>query len=120
MCIRDRARREARVKMRIYAAGSLSNLVVGLLTILLITSLGQSLPRPVLASIQWLNFLSINLAVVNMMPIYPLDGYGVLSNLFARFEKGGKILTRTAGIGFFALMFGNMLMSFTKFGLISL
>lgn len=113
-------KRQPDVRMRIYAVGSLSNLAAGLLVVLLVTSLGQSLLKPALSLLEWLSFLSINVAVGNMLPIYPLDGYGVLSNLLDRFRRNGKILMRITSLGFMALMLLNLAMSFSTFGLISL
>lgn len=113
-------RREAHVKMRIYAIGSLTNLIAGLLTLLIVTSLGENFPNPLLSLFEWFNFLSINLAIGNMLPVYPLDGYGVVSNFFDKFGKKGAILMRMASFGFLILMFSNVAMSFAKFGLTSL
>jgi len=106
-------------RMRIYAVGSLTNLIVGFIALFLGTLLEQSLPEPFVTTLQWINFLSINLAVINMLPVYPFDGDGVLNTLFERLKQRGTILRTLTGGGFLALVGLNMAMSFIKFGVIS-
>jgi Zn-dependent protease len=113
-------RKEGLGKMRIYAVGSLTNLIIGLLALSLEVLLGQSLPELLDMMLRWVYFLSINLAVINMLPVYPFDGDGILSTFFERFEKRGAILRTATGGGFLTLLTLNMAMSFIKFGITSL
>ena len=112
-------RKEGRGRMRIYAVGSLANLVLGFLALSLDILLRGRLPPPLSIAIQWIHFLSINIAVINMLPLYPFDGDGVLNVFFKGFDKRGAIFRRVTGGGFLALVVLNMVMSFTNFGLIS-
>jgi len=106
-------------RMRIYAVGSLTNLVMGLLALSLGALLGKSLPEPLSMLLDWVYFLSINLAVVNMLPVYPFDGDGILNAFFRSFKKRGVALRTVTGGGFLTLLVLNMAMSFIKFGIIS-
>ena len=107
-------------KMRIYAAGSLSNLATGLLVIVALILLGGLLPDAASLFLNWVYFLSINLALVNMLPIYPLDGGQMLRTYVSSMRRGGEILQRTAMYGFVALMVSNVVLSLIRFGLIPL
>ena len=106
-------------RMRIYAVGSMTNLVMGLIALSLGLLLGRRLPEPLSMVIQWTYFLSINLAVVNMLPTYPFDGDGILNVFFSGFKKRGEILRTITGGGFLALVLSNIAMSFAKFGIVS-
>jgi len=112
-------RKEGLGRMRIYAVGSLTNLALGLITFALSLLLGGRLPRPLSLLLQWTYFLSINLAIVNMLPTYPFDGDGMLNALFKRFRDHGEALRRITGGSFLLLVLSNMAMSLLKFGLIS-
>ena len=106
-------------KMRIYAAGSLSNLATGLLVIFALVLLGGLLPEPAFIFLHWVYFLSINLALVNMLPIYPLDG-GQMLRAYVGSMPRGEALQRTAMYCFVALMASNVALSLIRFGLIPL
>jgi len=112
-------KKEGMGRMRIYAVGSLTNLVIGLVALFLGVLLEPSLPEPLVTILQWVHFLSINVAVINMLPVYPFDGDGVLNALFKRFGQRGATLRTITGMGFLALVGLNMAMSFVKFGVIS-
>ncbi|RLI32349.1 hypothetical protein DRO56_03655, partial [Candidatus Bathyarchaeota archaeon] len=112
-------RKEGLGRMRIYAVGSLTNLALGLITFALSLLLGGRLPQPLSLLLQWTYFLSINLAIVNMLPTYPFDGDGMLNALFKRFREHGEALRRITGGSFLLLVLSNMAMSLLKFGLIS-
>jgi Zn-dependent protease len=105
-------------KLRVYAAGSLMNLVTGLLVIGIFSVMGGSLPQVVGVFLEWLLFLSINLALVNMLPIYPLDGGQMVREYLATKPGWGKVLERMTMFGFLALMISNILLSLVKFGLV--
>ena len=107
-------------KMRIFAAGSLVNLATGLLVILLFGLFGGFLPSVVSIFLHWVYFLSINLALVNMLPVYPLDGGQMLRTYLTSTRKGGRALERVAMYGFIALMASNLVLSLIRFGLIPL
>jgi len=112
-------RKEGMERMRIYAVGSLTNLVMGFLALSLGLLLRGSLPEPLAMTLDWIYFLCINLAVINMLPVYPFDGDGILNVFFRKFEKRGATLRTITGGGFLALLVSNMAMSFIKFGVIS-
>jgi len=107
-------------KMRIYAAGSLTNLATGLLLIVVFILFGGLLPAAVYIFLQWIYFLSINLALMNMLPVYPLDGGQMLRTYVGSMRRGGRVLQHVAMYGFLALMASNLILSLIKFGLIPL
>ena len=72
-------------KMRIYAIGSLINLITGLLTIPIFIIFGRSLPVQLIVFFNWMYFVSINLAMMNMLPIGPLDGGQMWRDFTSRF-----------------------------------
>jgi len=70
--------------------------------------------------LHWLYFTSINLALVNMLPIYPLDG-GQMVRAFLELGPGwGRGLERVTTYCFLALMASNLVFSLVRFGLIPL
>ena len=107
-------------KMRIYASGSLINLATGLLIIVILMLFGGLLPAAASIFLQWVYFLSINLALMNMLPIYPLDGGQMLRTYVSSMRRGGEALQRTAMYCFIALMVSNLVLSLIRFGLIPL
>ena len=104
-------------KMRIYASGSLVNLVMGLLTIPLFIFLGRSMPIHLVVFLNWLRFISINLAMMNMLPIGPLDG-GQMWREYTETLGSGQLLQTAATYGFIALVLGNIGLSLARFGFI--
>lgn len=105
-------------QMRIFASGSFTNLVTGLLLIVIFSFFGGSLPDALSTFMQWLYFLSVNLALVNMLPIYPLDGGQMMKTFVASMRGKGVILQRVAMYGFLALVASNLVLSLIRFGLI--
>jgi membrane-associated protease RseP (regulator of RpoE activity) len=56
-----------------------------------IEGLSPYLPTVLYEVLFWIFFLSLNIGLVNMLPIYLLDGYGFLDSLLDHFGvKGGK------------------------------
>lgn len=107
-------------RLRLLAAGSLVNLLMGLATIGVFYVAGMSLPEGVGLFLHWLYFTSINLALVNMLPIYPLDG-GQMVRAFLELGPGwGRGLERVTTYCFLALMASNLVFSLVRFGLIPL
>lgn len=104
-------------RMRIYASGSLVNLVMGLLTIPLFIFLGRYMPIHLVVFLNWLRFISINLALMNMLPIGPLDG-GQMWREYTETLGSGQLLQTAATYGFIALVLGNIGLSLAKFGFI--
>lgn len=107
-------------KMRIFAVGSLINLSTGVLIIVFFILFGGLLPVSASIFLQWVYFLSINLALMNMLPIYPLDGGQMLRTYVSSMRRGGEALQRTAMYGFIALMVSNVVLSLIRFGLVPL
>ena len=105
-------------RMRVFAAGSLTNLVTGLLVIVVFTLVGGGLPPVVVVFLNWLYFLAINLAMVNMLTIYPLDGGQMVREYLASKPGWGLPLERAAMFCFLALMISNLLLSLFRFGLV--
>lgn len=105
-------------KMRIFAAGSMVNLATGIILIVFFILLGDALPEPVYIFLQWVYFLSINIALVNMLPIHPLDGGRVLKASISTWRRGGPIIERVTMYGFIALMASNVILSLIRFGFI--
>jgi membrane-associated protease RseP (regulator of RpoE activity) len=104
-------------KMRIFAIGSLVNLVTGLLTIPLFIAFGRSMPVQLIIFLNWVYFVGINLAMMNMLPIGPLDGGQMWRTYTERLEGGAK-LQSLATYGFIALILSNISLSLAKFGFV--
>ena len=104
-------------KMRIYAIGSLINLVTGLLTIPIFIFFGRSMPVHLVVFFNWMYFVAINLAMMNMLPIGPLDGGQMWREFTQRFKMGQNLQTG-ATYGFIGLILLNIVLSLSKFGLV--
>jgi Zn-dependent protease len=107
-------------KLRVLAAGSLVNLVMGLLLMVVFYFSGAGLPAWLGVFLNWLYFLSINLALVNMLPVYPLDGGQMVRNFLSTKPEWGRSLERVTMYGFLVLIGGNLLLSLIRFGLVPL
>jgi len=107
-------------KLRVLAAGSLVNLVMGLLLMLVFYFSGAGLPAWLGVFLNWLYFLSINLALVNMLPVYPLDGGQMVRSFLSTKPEWGRSLERVTMYGFLVLIGGNLLLSLIRFGLVPL
>jgi membrane-associated protease RseP (regulator of RpoE activity) len=104
-------------RMRIYAVGSIINLITGLLTIPIFIAFGRSLPVYLIIFLNWIYFVAINLAMMNMLPIGPLDGGQMWRDFTERFTVG--VLLRTgATYSFIGLILLNITLSLTKFGFV--
>ena len=109
-------------KARVYAAGSLVNLLTA---ILMITILGivrwDLLPAQVAYylshQIFWIGLLSINVAIFNMLPLYPFDGDGFLITLVEALKKGSgskvRVIMSALSISVLA---ANAILTFVRFG----
>lgn len=104
-------------KMRIFAAGSMANLATGIILIILFILLGEALPEPVYILLQWVYFLSINIALVNMLPIHPLDGGRIFKAFISTWSRS-LIIERVAMYSFIALIASNLILSLIRFGFI--
>ena len=104
-------------KMRIYAIGSLINLITGLLTVPVFIAFGRSMPVQLIIFLNWIYFVGINLAMMNMLPIGPLDG-GQMWRTYTERLEGGKQLQSIATYGFIALILSNVGLSLAKFGFV--
>ena len=104
-------------KMRIFAAGSLTNLLTGLLIVPIFIAFGGYIPLWLGVFLDWFYFLSINLAVMNMLPIGPLDG-GLMWKAFTENIRQGEQLQKAASYIFLGLILGNIALSLTRFGLV--
>ncbi|MGQ9679730.1 MAG: site-2 protease family protein [Candidatus Bathyarchaeia archaeon] len=111
-------------KLRVFASGSFINLVTGLTFLLLSIPLRGILPDSVYAFIDptRLTFtsLSINLALINMLPIYPLDGGQMLNAFLHPMQRVGSWVQKIAMYGFLTLLLSNIALSLMRFGLISI
>jgi membrane-associated protease RseP (regulator of RpoE activity) len=104
-------------RMRIFAAGSVVNLISGLLIIPVMMAFGAAMPDAVALFFNWLYFISINLAIMNMLPIGPLDGGQMWRSVTEKMPTG-KFLQKAATYAFVALIVGNIVLSFSLFGLV--
>lgn len=104
-------------RLRIYAMGSIINLITGLLTIPVFIFFGQSMPVYLVIFFNWMYFVAINLAMMNMLPIGPLDGGQMWRDFTQRFSFGQSLRTG-ATYGFIGLILLNMMLSLSQFGLI--
>ena len=105
-------------RLRIFAFGSFVNLVMGISLILFFTLWRGGLPPALGVFLNWLYFISTNLALVNMLPLYPLDGGQMLRAWLAGREGWGRWAGRLATYGFLGLMLSNLVLSLARFGLI--
>jgi membrane-associated protease RseP (regulator of RpoE activity) len=106
-------------KMRVFASGSIVNLITGLLIIPIMIVLGGFMPEDLAIFLSWLYFVSINLAIMNMLPIGPLDG-GQMWKAITEARPTGKLLQTAATYCFLALIIGNIIFSLSIFGLVPL
>jgi membrane-associated protease RseP (regulator of RpoE activity) len=104
-------------KMRIFASGSVVNLITGLLVIPIMIFFGGVMPNAFNLFFSWLYFVSINLAIMNMLPIGPLDGGQMWRTLTEKMPMG-KLMQNVATYAFLALIVGNIVFSFNLFGLV--
>lgn len=104
-------------RMRIFAAGSIVNLITGLLIIIIMTSFRGLMPDFLGLFLSWLYFISINLAMMNMLPIGPLDG-GQMWRTFTDTLPRGKQIQTIATYAFIVLILGNIVFSLNMFGLV--
>jgi membrane-associated protease RseP (regulator of RpoE activity) len=104
-------------RMRIFASGSIVNLITGLIVIPIMIIFGGAMPQALGLFFSWLYFVSINLAIMNMLPIGPLDG-GQMWKALTENRPTGKILQNVATYAFLALIVGNIVFSFNLFGLV--
>jgi len=102
-------------RMRVFAIGSMINLLTGLLTIPVFIAVGRFLPGQLLVLLNWVYFISINLAMMNMLPIGPLDG-GQMWRAFTGSMKGGAFLRSAASYAFISLILMNLGLSLATFG----
>lgn len=105
-------------KMRIYAIGSIINLITGLLTIPVFMAFGNVMPSHLIVFLNWLSFVAINLAMMNMLPIGPLDG-GQMWRTFTEKMENGPLLRSFATYGFIVLILSNMGLSLLTFGFVT-
>jgi Zn-dependent protease len=107
-------------KLRIFAIGSLVNLVTALVVVTLYSAFGGGMPAWIGVFLNWVFFLSVNLAMVNMLPVYPLDG-GQMARVYLESQPNwGKVVERVTAYSFIALMVSNLILSLVKFGIIPL
>lgn len=104
-------------KMRIFAIGSIINLITGLLMIPIFIAFGNVLPVPLLIFFNWIYFVGINLSMMNMLPIGPLDG-GQMWRTYTENMETGKTLQSVATYSFVALILFNIGLSLAKFGFV--
>ena len=104
-------------RLRIYAIGSIINLISGLLTIPIFITFGRTMPVQFLVFFNWMYFVAINLAMMNMLPIGPLDGGQMWRDFTQRFNSGPSLRTG-ATYGFIGLILLNIILSLSKFGLV--
>lgn len=105
-------------QMRVYAAGSFSNLVIGLVSLILLVLYAGRMPPSLLYLLHWTYFLSFNIALVNMLPIRPLDGWRMVKVIAD--SRGIPLLEKVATGSFLLLVALNLSLSLLRFGLIPL
>ena len=78
---------------------------------------GNNLPIQLVVFFNWVYFIAINLSMMNMLPIGPLDG-GQMWRDFTNSFKNGKTLQMVATYSYIAIILGNITLSLAKFGFI--
>jgi membrane-associated protease RseP (regulator of RpoE activity) len=69
-------------------------------------------------TIEWVQLIMINLAIFNMLPLYPLDGEGFVSNIIiGRLKHGSRIVRIALNIFSLSLLGSNMVLSFLRYGI---
>jgi len=107
-------------QLRVFAIGSFVNLIMGVLVNLVFVLIGQGITGLVLDYLNWSFFLSVNLAMVNMLPVYPLDG-GQMTRIYLSSKPDwGVKLEKVAMFGFLGLMVSNLVLSLIQFGIVPL
>jgi len=106
-------------KMRIFASGSFINIVIGLIMIPILILFGFYLPSPIRIFFTWLYLVSINLSIMNMLPIGPLDG-GQMLRTATQHLKNGTLYEKAFTFGCLALICGNIVLSFARFGFVQM
>jgi len=106
-------------KMRIFASGSFINIIIGLMLIPVLIFFGSYLPAPIHIFFTWLYLVSINLSIMNMLPIGPLDG-GQMLRTATKDLKNGAFYEKASTFGCLALICGNIVMSFARFGFVQM
>lgn len=107
-------------RMRIFAIGSLANLVTALVVVTVFSAAGRGMPAWMGVFLNWVFFLSVNLAMMNMLPVYPLDGGQMAREYLGSKPAWGRVVERAAAYGFVALMVSNLVLSLVRFGLVPL
>lgn len=107
-------------QLRVFAIGSFVNLIMGVILNLFFILFGQNITGIVLDYLNWSFFLSVNLAMVNMLPVYPLDG-GQMTRIYLSSKTNWGIkLEKIAMYGFLGLMISNLVLSLYQFGIVPL
>ena len=107
-------------QMRIFAIGSIINLITGIFTIPVFIIFGKISPIQILLLLQWVYFIAINLALMNMLPIGPLVGGQIWRTFTQRYSNKGKMLQQVATYCFIILILVNIGLSLTRFGFVSI
>ena len=102
-------------KLRIFAGGSIINLMTGLLMVVLLVFLGRAMPFYVAMFVWWTQFVALNLSMMNMLPIGPFDG-GQMWREYTNKFSNGKLFQSIATYGFLALILGNIGLSLIQMG----
>lgn len=102
-------------KLRIFAGGSIINLMTGLLMVVLLVFLGRAMPFYVAMFVWWTQFVALNLSMMNMLPIGPFDG-GQMWREYTNKFSNGKLFQSIATYGFLALILGNIGLSLMQMG----
>ena len=106
-------------KMRIFAIGSIINLVTGIMMIPVFIFAFGYLPIQLRVFFNWVYFVAINLAMMNMLPIGPLDG-GQMWRTYTEGMDNRKTLQMIGTYGYIGLILMNLILSFIKFGFVQI
>jgi len=106
-------------KMRIFAIGSIINLVTGIMMIPIFIFAFGYLPIQLRVFFNWVYFVAINLAMMNMLPIGPLDG-GQMWRTYTEGMDNGKTLQMIGTYGYIGLILMNLILSFINFGFVQI
>lgn len=109
-------------KARVYGAGSLVNLLTAILMIIILEIVSWDLLPMQIAyylfnQLFWIGLLSLNVAIFNMLPLYPLDGDGFLITLVEALKKGSgsKVRAMMSAISL-SVLAANVTLTFFRFG----
>lgn len=110
---------EASTEFLMGIAGPVASVLIGLLCLLLAWTFGwvpgATPATPLLATLMWLGYINISLAIFNLIPAFPLDGGRVLRGMIWWVTRDGLRATRIAARIGQVIAFAFMILGILRF-----